>query len=145
MTAYEELKQKVEEWRSEADRRLRGFAATTFRACADDLTPILAKLEQERLDYTLVPNSALRWLFGEEGDFVDPQPEGKYKRNFWWRSEFRKRAALEAQCQPPEVDELQNLNEMPDSSIDTSDIPEVTDWSKAVRGKFYRSQPPEGK
>ena len=25
-----------------------------------------------------------------------------------------------------------------DKDIDTSDIPEVTDWSRAVRGKFYR-------
>ena len=27
---------------------------------------------------------------------------------------------------------------MPDSEIDTSDLPEVTDWSGAVRGEFYR-------
>ena len=27
---------------------------------------------------------------------------------------------------------------MPDDEIDTSDIPEVTDWSNAVVGKFYR-------
>jgi uncharacterized protein (DUF4415 family) len=27
---------------------------------------------------------------------------------------------------------------MPDSEIDTSDIPEVTDWSGAVRGALYR-------
>jgi len=26
---------------------------------------------------------------------------------------------------------------MKDEEIDFSDIPEVTDWSKAVRGKFY--------
>lgn len=27
------------------------------------------------------------------------------------------------------------------AEIDTSDIPEITDWSKAERGKFYRGQP----
>ena len=27
---------------------------------------------------------------------------------------------------------------MPDSEIDTSDMPEVTDWQGAVRGGFYR-------
>ena len=27
---------------------------------------------------------------------------------------------------------------MPDSEINTSDIPEVTDWSGAVRGAFHR-------
>ena len=27
---------------------------------------------------------------------------------------------------------------MPDSEIDTSDMPEVTDWSGAVRGGLYR-------
>jgi uncharacterized protein (DUF4415 family) len=27
---------------------------------------------------------------------------------------------------------------MPDSEIDTSDMPEITDWSGAVRGALYR-------
>ncbi len=34
--------------------------------------------------------------------------------------------------------ELESLRRMKDEEIDFSDIPEVTDWSKAVRGKFYR-------
>jgi len=34
--------------------------------------------------------------------------------------------------------ELDALSAMPDSEIDTSDLPPVTDWSKAVRGPFYR-------
>lgn len=34
--------------------------------------------------------------------------------------------------------ELEALKNLPDSAIDTSDIPEVIDWSKAERGKFYR-------
>jgi uncharacterized protein (DUF4415 family) len=34
--------------------------------------------------------------------------------------------------------ELAALEKMPDSAIDTSDIPEITDWSKAQVGRFYR-------
>jgi len=34
--------------------------------------------------------------------------------------------------------ELRRLAEQPGKSIDTSDIPEVTDWSGAERGRFYR-------
>lgn len=34
--------------------------------------------------------------------------------------------------------ELRNLDQMPDDDIDTSDIPEVADFSGAVRGRFYR-------
>ena len=34
--------------------------------------------------------------------------------------------------------ELAALAKMPDSAIDTSDIPEVTGWSKAQIGRFYR-------
>ena len=35
-------------------------------------------------------------------------------------------------------DELAVLAAMPDEEIDTSDIPEITDWSNAVVGRFYR-------
>lgn len=34
--------------------------------------------------------------------------------------------------------ELAAIEKMPDSAIDMSDIPEVTDWSKAQVGRFYR-------
>jgi uncharacterized protein (DUF4415 family) len=36
--------------------------------------------------------------------------------------------------------QLRKIAEMPDSEIDTSDIPELTDeqWKNAVRGRFYR-------
>ena len=34
--------------------------------------------------------------------------------------------------------ELKELTEMPDDLVDLSDIPEITDWSGAVVGKFYR-------
>lgn len=40
----------------------------------------------------------------------------------------------------PIYSEISNLAKMRDEDIDTSDIPEVTDWSKAEVGKFYRPQ-----
>jgi len=36
------------------------------------------------------------------------------------------------------VAELDALAAMPDSEIDTSDAPPVTDWSGAIRGAFFR-------
>ena len=36
------------------------------------------------------------------------------------------------------VDELALLATLPDEEIDTTDIPEITEWSKAVVGRFYR-------
>jgi uncharacterized protein (DUF4415 family) len=39
----------------------------------------------------------------------------------------------------PEMEaHLRELAAMPDETIDTSDIPEVLDWSDAVRGGMYR-------
>ena len=35
-------------------------------------------------------------------------------------------------------EELAALAPMPDGEIDTSDIPEITDWSNVVVGRFYR-------
>jgi uncharacterized protein (DUF4415 family) len=34
--------------------------------------------------------------------------------------------------------ELKALETMPDSAIDKSDMPPITDWSGAVRGAFYK-------
>ena len=34
--------------------------------------------------------------------------------------------------------ELDALAAMPDSEIDTTEMPPITDWSHAVRGPFYR-------
>jgi uncharacterized protein (DUF4415 family) len=34
--------------------------------------------------------------------------------------------------------EIRALKRMKDSEIDTTDIPPVSDWSKAMVGKFYR-------
>jgi uncharacterized protein (DUF4415 family) len=38
-----------------------------------------------------------------------------------------------------QVKDLATLRKMKDEDIDLSDIPEITDWTNAVRGKFYRS------
>lgn len=40
---------------------------------------------------------------------------------------------------PPDAadEELSRSAAMPDGEIDTSDIPEIKDWSGAERGKFY--------
>jgi uncharacterized protein (DUF4415 family) len=34
--------------------------------------------------------------------------------------------------------ELRALAAMPDNTIDTTDMPPITDWSGSVRGAFYR-------
>ena len=39
---------------------------------------------------------------------------------------------------PELLAESERLAAMPDEDIDLSDMPEVLDWSKAERGKFYR-------
>ena len=39
---------------------------------------------------------------------------------------------------PEQMAELAALNALPDDKIDTRDVPEVKDWSGAVRGAFYR-------
>ena len=35
-------------------------------------------------------------------------------------------------------EDLERLRNMPDDEIDTSDAPEILDWSNAKRGMFYR-------
>ena len=37
-----------------------------------------------------------------------------------------------------QASQLATLRKMKDEDIDLSDIPEITDWSNAVVGKFYR-------
>ena len=40
---------------------------------------------------------------------------------------------------PPKIQQqLLALDELAEEDIDLSDIPETTDWTGAVRGKFYR-------
>ena len=39
-----------------------------------------------------------------------------------------------------ELEAIRQLDAMPDDDIDTSDIPEQSDWTGSVRGKFYDPQ-----
>ena len=39
---------------------------------------------------------------------------------------------------PEQLAELKSLAALPDNAIDTSDAPELLDWSGAKRGVFYR-------
>ena len=41
------------------------------------------------------------------------------------------------QLDDKQLAELQALHELPDDQIDTSDIPELLDWTGARRGLFY--------
>jgi len=100
--------------------------------------------------FVLVPESALRWLFGKEGEFVCP-PEN-YSRGkeppFWWRSVFRamlaarpsaptavepdERAATETQAVLIEVVEytvpMPVAAEMPRLHMDAIDDAERLNW-----------------
>lgn len=42
------------------------------------------------------------------------------------------------QLPPEQQAEIDALADLPDDQIDTQDIPEVSDWSGAKRGLFYR-------
>jgi uncharacterized protein (DUF4415 family) len=53
------------------------------------------------------------------------------------REESMKRGNPET-LRPELQAELDGLAAMPDSEIDTTDMPPITDWSNAVRGAFYR-------
>ncbi|MDR1686183.1 MAG: BrnA antitoxin family protein [Desulfovibrio sp.] len=39
---------------------------------------------------------------------------------------------------PPLEEQIANLKQKDDKDIDLSDIPEILDWTGAIRGKFYR-------
>lgn len=39
---------------------------------------------------------------------------------------------------PPIEEQMATMRQKSDNEIDFSDIPEVLDWSEAMRGKFYR-------
>lgn len=47
-------------------------------------------------------------------------------------------ANRDAELPPALAAELEAVAALPDDRIDTSEVPEVTDWSGAVRGRFYR-------
>ena len=48
-----------------------------------------------------------------------------------------KKATSEGLTQPQKA-EIEALAQLPEEDIDTSDIPEVLDWSGAERGSLYR-------
>lgn len=54
------------------------------------------------------------------------------------RPEKRRARSVASTMSARQRKELAALEKMPDSAIDTSDIPEITDWSKAQVGRFYR-------
>ena len=53
----------------------------------------------------------------------------------WWESRNLKkeRAGLTG----TQREEIEALEKLPDDQVDTTDIPEVLDWSDARRGVFY--------
>ena len=53
------------------------------------------------------------------------------------REEPVKRESTEALTEEQEA-ELKTMAALPDDRIDTSEVPEVVDWSNARRGLFYR-------
>ncbi len=44
----------------------------------------------------------------------------------------------DSELTPKQRAELQTLEALPEEQVDTSDIPELLDWSDARRGLFYR-------
>jgi uncharacterized protein (DUF4415 family) len=46
--------------------------------------------------------------------------------------------AISKRLTPKQLAELKSLAALPDDAIDTSDAPELLDWSGARRGLFYR-------
>ena len=53
------------------------------------------------------------------------------------KGEFMKKETFN-QLTPEQKAEIDALAALPDDQIDTQDIPEVPDWSRAKRGLFYR-------
>ena len=51
---------------------------------------------------------------------------------------MRKASSESEPLSPKQAAEVQAMKALPDDQIDTTNIPEVTDWSRAERGKFYR-------
>lgn len=71
------------------------------KACIDDIadgqlnatvTPLYARPTAAPAGCVVVPESALKWLLGDEGNFECP-PENYFRGKppaYWWRSVFRK-------------------------------------------------------
>ena len=54
----------------------------------------------------------------------------------WWESRNLKKEG--AELTGTQREEIEALEKLSDDQVDTSDIPEVVDWSDARRGVFYR-------
>ena len=55
---------------------------------------------------------------------------------FRWKK--RRKVQVSTELTSKQRAELQALEELPDDRIDTTDIPELLDWTGARRGLFYR-------
>ncbi len=77
---------------------------------------------------TLLPVSTVRLLRGSSRAEPNASIPRAPRRSGWKRPRLS----------PAQVDELQALAALPDAAIDTSDVPEVLDWTGAKRGLFYR-------
>lgn len=96
----------VNRWETPLWKDAEPTAAVVYRL-RDALEAELSTAQPEPLpalpeDVVMVPRSALRWLFGEEGEFVCP--ESRYFRGkpptYWWRGVFRE-LIQSAQPEPP--------------------------------------------
>jgi hypothetical protein len=67
----------------------RWYSDDQRRAFEDKARNVIQLLSND--GYTILPKSALDWLFGEAGEFTPPE---NAKGRFWWRSEFRRRAGI---------------------------------------------------
>jgi hypothetical protein len=57
-----------------------------------------------------------------------------------WYDLDRMKSVTRNDVNPRPVIELRALAALPDDRIDTRDMPEVTNWSKAERGRFFRPE-----
>lgn len=71
----------------------------------------------------------------KSASFQREKPPAAKEKSMNGRAKTEAVGARPSASQDPELDALLRLA---DEDIDTSDIPEITDWRKAVVGKFYR-------
>jgi uncharacterized protein (DUF4415 family) len=72
-----------------------------------------------------------QWTWNEEKEVA------KHVKQHHTRGELMKKATFNP-LTPEQLADLEALAALPDDQIDTSDAPEVLDWSGARRGLFYR-------
>ena len=79
---------------------------------------------------TLEPSNSPRVVFNAPGVLSAPVGRHRVKEDL-----MRKDMS---ELTPRQRSQISALKRMPDDQIDTSDIPEVLNWSNATRGTFYR-------